>query len=218
MPQAVVAKQVTAPKTGETVGSGTTSASNRNASISLDEYLRRDREEEVRHEFRDGRMVAMADGSRAHSRLKVRLASLLDRRLMGRNCQPYDGDFRIIIVEAGKGYFPDASIFCGPPESSDGNNDNGTNPTAIFEVLSDSTEDYDRGRKFVAYRRIPALQVYVLISQYEPLVEVYERQSSKDEWLFTAYPGTDAVVPLRPVELEISVHELYEGIELSAVS
>jgi Uma2 family endonuclease len=179
---------------------------------------------EFKHEYRDGYMVPiqgpnalpvnMAGGKGAHSKLKTNLIGEIYGRLRGKSCQPMDCDFKIAIPGKGpvKGIYPDASVFCGPIEYVDEQQDTGTNPTALFEVLSPSTEAYDRGVKFGACQRLPSLKLYILISQSQHLVEVY-RRGSDGVWLYTAHPGQDAVAGLPDIGIDLPLPDLYAGVE-----
>lgn len=109
--------------------------------------------------------------------------------------------------------YPDASIVCGPPvfDPEDKDQMSILNPTVVFEVLSETTEQYDRGRKFNDYRQIESLKAYVLISQSEPAVEVFARQAD-GSWSFAAARGTEAVAPLPSVGIELPLQELYDDV------
>jgi Uma2 family endonuclease len=192
--------------------------------MTFDEYLRRERLAEFKHEYRGGYMVPiqgpdalpvnMSGGKQGHSRLKTNLIGELHQRLKGKSCQPLDSDFKILIPGKGKikGIYPDASVFCGPVECLDDEKDVGTNPTALFEVLSPSTEAYDRGVKFAACQCLSSLKLYVLIAQDQYLVEVY-RRSADGAWLYTAYVGQEAVIALSDIGIELPMADLYMNVE-----
>lgn len=191
--------------------------------MSLNEYLRRERLAEYKHEYRNGYMVPiqgpdalpvnMAGGKLGHSKLKTNLVGELRQRLRGKSCQPYDSDLKVVLPEQRRGVYPDASVFCQPVEFFEGREDVTMNPAALFEVLSPSTEAYDRGEKFSAVRRIPSLRFYILISQARTLVEVYERSTDADHWLYTAHVGQDAVAAFPAMGFELPLVDLYEGVE-----
>jgi Uma2 family endonuclease len=191
--------------------------------MSLHEYLRRERLAEFKHEYRRGYMfpiqgpdalpVNMSGGKLGHSKLKTNLIGELHNRLRGKSCQPYDSDLKVVIPEKRRGIYPDASVFCGPVEFFEGREDVTLNPTVLFEVLSPSTEASDRGEKFVAVRRILSLRLYVLISQEQMLVEIYERSTDAEHWHYTAHMGSDAVAKLPAIGIELPLTDLYEGVE-----
>lgn len=192
--------------------------------MTFEEYLRRERLAEFKHEHRDGYMVPvqgphalpvnMSGCKFGHSKLKTNLIAELHKRLKGKRCQPLDSDFKIHIPGKGKikGIYPDASVFCGPVDCLDEEQDVGLNPSALFEVLSPSTEAYDRGLKFSACQRIESLKLYVLISQDQHLVEVY-RRDQHGTWLYTACVGEDAVMLLTEIGIDLPLADLYAGVE-----
>jgi Uma2 family endonuclease len=192
--------------------------------MTFQEYLRRERIAEYKHEYRDGYMVPiqgpdalpvnMSGGKGAHSKLKTNLIGELYARLRGKACQPMDSDFKIFIPGKGrvKGIYPDASVFCAPVECLDDEKDVGTNPTALFEVLSPTTEAYDRGLKFEACRRLTSLKLYVLIAQVEHLVEVYAR-GADGAWLYTAHVGQESVAGLSAIGIDLPLADLYANVE-----
>ncbi|QIF00698.1 Uma2 family endonuclease [Roseimicrobium sp. ORNL1] len=188
--------------------------------MTMQEYLRRERESEFKHEYRDGymypvgEMLAMSGGTIPHSKIKVNLMRELGTRLRGKKCQPFDSDLMILLTHANKGAYPDASVFCEPLEVTEEEKNAPANPSAIFEVLSSSTEAYDRGGKFEAYQQVASMRLYILISQSHPLVEVYERpEGGGSQWLYTAYARMDAVAKLPALGIEIPLVDLYENVE-----
>src|SRR2546426_11011230 len=140
------------------------------------EYLELERAAEFKSEFFEGEMFAMAGGTPQHSLIGTNLARELGNRLAGGRCLAYNGDLRIKIEATGLCTYPDLSVICGPLRFAEGTNDTVVNPTMVVEVLSDSTEAYDRGKKFEHYRQIPTLQAYLLVSQKEPRIEQFTRQ------------------------------------------
>lgn len=140
------------------------------------EYLAYERDSELKHEYEDGQILAMAGGSRRHNALALRVGAALDAA-RSRGCIAFQSDQKIRVLETGKATYPDLTMVCGPIEGdpADPSGATITNPTLIVEVLSPSTEEEDRGNKWLHYQRIAALQEYVLISQASPRVEVYQR-------------------------------------------
>lgn len=143
------------------------------------EYLAYERDSEMKHEFVDGQVLAMAGGSRRHNILALRIGGALDASRRP-SCVAFQSDQRVRILATGRATYPDVSMVCGPIESDPADPDGPTitNPTLIVEVLSPSTEHEDRGRKWQHYQRIPSLQEYVMVSQAEPRVERYRRLAS----------------------------------------
>ena len=178
------------------------------------EYLAIERAAEFRHEYLDGEMLGMSGGSRQHSAIKLNVAFELRRQLQGRPCQPFDSDMRIKTSPTSYAY-PDFSVVCGDQEFDDDKGDTLFNPTLLIEVLSDSTEAYDRGRKFASYRQISSLREYVLISQKSPIVERYLRNPD-DTWTLTAVLGLEASIHLPTIDVTLPLAEIYDRVSFDA--
>ena len=159
-------------------------------------------------EFRNGQVVAMAGGGDTHSLAKGNLIGELKRALKARPCRVYDSDMKVKIAATGVNTFPDASIVCGKSQFKNDKRNTLLNPGALFEVLSEGTEAYDRGEKFWNYRHLPSLTTYVLVSTEQPRVEVFE--SAEGVWQLTTYDGLDATMRLRQYDLEIPLAAIYE--------
>lgn len=143
-----------------------------------DEYLTFERDSEMKHEFVDGEIYAMAGGSLRHSALASRISAALESARPS-DCIAFQSDMRLRVLATGRATYPDASMVCGPIQldPADPGGTTITNPSLLVEVLSPSTEEVDRGSKLEDYQRIPSLQEYVLVSQH-PRVEIYRRLSS----------------------------------------
>jgi Uma2 family endonuclease len=147
--------------------------------ISFEEFLRMEELNASKHEWLDGIAYMMAGGTFEHGRLVDNLLVLLRRKLEGRRCQPYSGNF-LVRTPSGLGAYPDVMVFCGDIQGDAAEPRRAAiNPTVLFEVLSDSTEDYDRGEKFENYKSILTLEEYVLVHQNERKLEVFSR---RDGW------------------------------------
>ena len=144
------------------------------------EYLERDRAAEIRHEYIDGRMVAMSGGTGFHAILSSEVNRHLGNALEGRPCAVTTSDLKLEAVPGEAYFYPDVMVTCGSLQYVSGHTDMITNPVVIVEVLSDSTERWDRTHKFHKYRQIPTLRDYVLVSQSEMLVERYTRHENGD--------------------------------------
>ncbi|RYX85616.1 Uma2 family endonuclease [bacterium] len=158
-----------------------------------------------------GRVYAMAGGGYTHSRLILRLGSLLDVALRRKKCRPLGSEFFVQIESSGEKLLPDNVVHCEEPRFGS----NGLtllNPIVVFEVLSPATERYDRDDKFDLYARIPSLSDYVLISQNFVRVSHFARQ--KEGWLMRAFVGLDDVLHLPNIEVEISLRELYDDMDV----
>lgn len=184
---------------------------------SVEEYLRQERDAIDKHEYRDGHVVAMAGGSPDHSLIIANVIGETRNRLDGKPRRVYDSNLRVRAAGTSLYTYPDVSIICGQVEldPDDSLGQTVLNPTAVMEVLSPSTEAYDRGEKFERYRRIPSLREYVLITQSAPRIEMFFRRED-GSWLFHAYTGLDAVTRLRCVEIDLPLAEVYEGITFAA--
>ena len=178
------------------------------------EYLRIERAATYRSEFYRGEMFAMAGGSPKHSRIKTNVLSELNSRLKGRPCVAYDSDLRI-RCRTGLYTYPDASVICDELEFDEEHKDTVLNPTLIVEVLSKSTEAYDRGKKFDHYRTIPSLREYVLVAQDEPMVQRFLRNDD-DTWTLTAISGVDQSLRLKSVDVELPLAEIFDRVDFSA--
>ena len=180
--------------------------------FSLEEYLSRERVAEYKSEFYQGEIFAMTGGSPTHNDIGVNLVSSLKNRLRGSRCRPSASDQRIRIPANGLCTYPDASVVCGDREFDDIDTDAITNPVVIFEVLSKSTERYDRGKKFDLYRELESLQEYVLVSQTEAQVERFVRQDDGD-WLLSVLKGPAAILNFASLDVSLTLSEIYEDIE-----
>jgi len=173
---------------------------------SPEEYLALERQSPFRSEYIDGQIVAMSGGSFAHSIIGGNLVRALGNLLADSPCYVVNNDMRV-RVDPRMYTYPDAAVVCDEPELEDAENDTLLNPTVIFEVLSPSTEAYDRGEKFKRYRQVPSLRQYVLVAQGEPAVEVYTRQG--EVWVFSEVTGLDASIYLASIDRTLALREVY---------
>ena len=176
------------------------------------EYLDRERRAEFKSEFFDGEMFAMAGGTRQHTRIAMNLARVLGNQLQGHPCEPYNSDLRVKIEATGLLTYPDLSVVCGSQRFLDAEVDTLLNPTLIAEVLSDSTEAYDRGKKFENYRQIPSLKEYLLVSQKEPRLEQFIRRED-GQWLLRETVGLDATLELSSLQITLALSEVFARVE-----
>jgi Uma2 family endonuclease len=182
--------------------------------LTEDEYLQIERAAEFKNEFFEGEMFAMAGGTLRHSLIATNLARECGNRLKGARCVPFNSDLRIKIAATGLFTYPDLSVICGPPEFVPGTEDTVLNPTVVVEVLSDSTEAYDRGKKFEHYRQIDTLQEYLLVSQKEPRIEQFIRQAD-NRWLLNEAAGLDAMLEVPSLRITLSLAEVFAQISFS---
>ena len=172
-----------------------------------DEYLRLDRQAETRIEFHNGQMFAMACGSLDQSLLANRVGALLDRHAPP-GCRVLNADMRINITSSGTYTYADCTVVCGEPQFSGDRQDNLLNPLLIVEVLSPSTEGYDRGKKFELYRTINSFREYLIVHQDRRHVEHYSRQDD-GSWLLREHSGPGSSVAVPGLGVQISLSDLY---------
>ena len=164
------------------------------ARMSYAEYLERERTSASKHEYLRGEVFAMAGGSMRHNALCIRLGRVLDTQLQGR-CVVLSSDQRVVAANRERYVYPDLSVVCGPVRLEPGTSDVLANPTILLEVLSSSTEQYDRGLKWEGYQSIESLTDYVLISQTGPRIEHYRRDRTRT-WVYQfATAGERLVLP-----------------------
>lgn len=173
-------------------------------------YLEMERASPGRHELHDGEIFAMSGASRQHNLLVSSLGGQLYALLRGRPCEYYLNDMRVALLAQERYLYPDAVVVCGGPVLADGHGDTLLNPSAIFEVLSDSTEAFDRGQKFGHYRAIASVREYVLLSQTAVAVEHFTRQDDGTWSLRALGPGD--TLRLVAAQISLSIDELYERV------
>lgn len=181
-----------------------------NTRLTPAEYLAFERESEVRHEYIDGEIYAMAGGSFEHSLIIGNLIRELGTALKGRHCFVCPTDMRIRIAASTRYTYPDVAVVCGEPRFEGDRRDILLNPLVIVEVLSESTERYDRGAKFAHYRTLPSLADYVLVSQTEPLVEHFHH-TADGGWVLHVFAGGDALT-LASLDCSIPIAEIYDKV------
>jgi Uma2 family endonuclease len=184
--------------------------------FSPEEYLRIERDVAERHEYDNGAMYSMSGGSLSHAGIAAQVLTALRREGAGAGCKAVGPDLKVQVSPEGPFYYPDVVIYCGTPQLADSHQDILVNPKTIVEVLSKSTEDYDRGRKFTQYRQIATLHEYVLVSQWEPRVEVFSRTEDSN-WSMAEFVGLDAVCELKSVNCRLALAEIYLDITFPAL-
>ena len=173
------------------------------------EYLAIERLAEFRSEFYNGEMFALAGASRQHNRIVTNLVTTLDTQLRDRPCNVYSSDMRVRVKNTGLFTYPDVVVTCGDEEFADDEQDTLLNPLVILEVLSDSTEAYDRGKKFEHYQNIGSLSTYVLVTQDHSRIERYVRREDGRAWIYTEFHEADAVVRIEAIGCELKLEDVY---------
>lgn len=179
-----------------------------------EEYLALERDWETKHEYFDGEIFAMAGASEAHVAIVSNLVFALMGQLRDRPCKVYASDMRVKVSATGLYTYPDLAMVCGEREFEDGRRDTLLNPHVIIEVLSPSTEAYDRGKKFAHYRTLDSLMEYLLVAQDTPRVEQYVKQPDGD-WLLHEATRLDEAIMLPTIRCELRLAEVYDGIDFA---
>lgn len=182
-----------------------------------DEYLALERSHPERHQYLAGEMFAMGGASERHNLIVTNLVRDLSLQLKGRPSRTYANDMRVKVAPTGLYTYPDIVVVCGAPRFDDEQADTLLNPTVLIEVLSPSTEAYDRGEKFAHYRRLESLAEYVLIAQDSVHVEHYVRQPD-NQWLLSETNLLDGTLRLPSIQCELALAEIYDKVDLTVVA
>lgn len=177
------------------------------------EYLALESASETKHEFVNGSIVAMAGARPPHNPLAVNMSAALLALVRGRGCVVLSSDQRVHVPATGLYTYPDVTVACGDRRYKEDNPPSLLNPTCLVEVTSDTSEDFDRGSKFVHYQAIESLREYVVVSHRERRIDHHRRLDS-GQWLYTAYASADAVVELPALGGSIRIAEVYDDVDL----
>lgn len=178
------------------------------------DYLTIERQSESKSEYWDGKVFAMAGASETHNLIALNVGAELRVQLKERPCKVYLSDMRVRIPRTKRYVYPDVVAVCGKPQFEDEHHDTLLNPTLIVEVLSSLTEAYDRGVKSAQYRKIEALQEYLLIAQDRPAIEHYVRHEGGPFWLFSEASGLEASLELPSIACRLALAEVYDKVEI----
>lgn len=181
--------------------------------LTPEEYLAIERTAEYKSEYLDGEMVAMTGASRKHNLIAFNITREISQQLRGRPCEGYAGDMRVRVPSTRLYTYPNVVVVCGEPQFEDSYVDTLLNPTLIIEVLSESTELYDRGKKFGFYRMIETLNEYVLVAQDEYKIEQFVKQTA-GRWLLSDYRSLEDIVELTSIQCRLALREVYEKVSL----
>lgn len=176
-----------------------------------EQYLMLERKAAYKSEYINGQIIAMSGASRAHNLIAGNIYREISLQLRGRPCEVYISDMRVKVSLTGLYTYPDVVAVCGDIRFDDEQNDTLLNPTVIVEVLSPSTEAYDRGEKFAHYRRLESLQEYLLVAQDKVCVEHYVRQG--DQWVLSEISSSSDTVHLASIGCEVALKEVYDKVE-----
>ncbi len=178
------------------------------------EYLDLERKAEIRSEYIAGRMFAMSGASRRHNLIAGNFHRELSSQMRGRSCEAYISDMRVKVSPTGMYTYPDIAAVCGEALFEDAEIDTLVNPMVIVEVLSESTEAYDRGEKFAHYRRLETLREYVLVAQDKIRIEHYRREG--EEWILSEVSAPDATLHLGSIDCHVEIAAIYEKVEFES--
>ncbi len=179
--------------------------------LTEEEYLEFERNSEIKHEYFEGKIFATSGASEAHNLIVTNLIAILGLHLKKKPCRVYPSYMRLKIEKTRLYTYPDVMIVCGQDKFDDEHKDMLLNPDVIIEVLSDSTESYDRGKKFENYRKIGSLKEYVLISQNTPKIEKFVRAENY-RWIFSATDENITDMPLESVGCMLNLDEVYDKV------
>jgi Uma2 family endonuclease len=183
--------------------------------VTPEQYLADERRADFKSEYIDGEVYAMTGASLAHNTITSNLMMGMGEKVRGGPCRPFSSDMRVKTADAF--LYPDLVVVCGAPViENDGGNDNLLNPTLILEVLSPSTEAFDRGAKFAHYRTLPSLQAYVLIAQDRVCVEAFTRPDTGDHWHRLATTDPEGLLHLPAIFCTLSLSEIYRDVSTTA--
>ena len=176
------------------------------------EYLALERDSLVKHEYYDGEIFAMSGATEARNLIASNVVAALHGQLRRRPCRVYGSDMRVKVLRTGLNTYPDVSIVCGEPRFTNDTRDTIVNPVLLIEVLSPSTERYDRGMKSQNYRTIDTLQDYILIAQDDHRIEHYSRQEG-GRWLLSEVAGIEATLAITSLQCQLTLEDVYEKVE-----
>ena len=183
--------------------------------LTSEEYIALERKarpdsEIVRSEYLNGETIAMSGASFAHNLITYNISGELRTRLRGSGCLAFANEMRVSIPSANSYFYPDVSVVCEEPRFEDNVFDTLLNPIVVVEVLSPSTEAYDRGDKFAHYRQLQSLQEYILVSQDKVRIDHYVRHTT--QWILTDFQELDQHLPLTSIQCELPLQEIYESV------
>ena len=182
--------------------------------LTAKEYLEFERKAEERHEYFDGEIFAMSGAKRNHNIIAWNIGGELRQKLKGKNCEAYPADMRVFVPATGLYTYPDLVVVCGEPKFQDDIFDTLLNPVLIVEILSETTESYDRGKKFMHYRSIESLREYVLVSQDEALIEKYVK-SGDGFWVLSEAVGINSEIKFDSIDCVVALKEVYDKVNFS---
>lgn len=182
--------------------------------LTIEEYLQWEKEGREKHEFYRGEIFAMAGAGSRHNIIFKNLFRDISSQLKGKPCQPYGSDLRIHIPENSLFTYPDISVICGDLVSSDEDENSFIRPAVIIEILSPSTQSYDRGEKFRFYRDIPTLKEYIMVDSESVSIEAF-RTNDRGHWELQEYKTATGNMDIATVNISLLISDIYEGTRLA---
>ena len=182
--------------------------------LTPEQYLAWERKSDTKHEYLRGEIIAMSGASRAHSLIVTNISGELYIQLKEGTCEVHTNDIRVRTSPEISYFYPDVLVVCGEPRFEDSTFDTLLNPIVLVEVLSPSTQAYDRGEKFKHYQQLRSLREYILVAQDEVRVERYCRQGT--EWQPTEFRSVEDVLSLTSIDCELSLDDIYRRVEFQA--
>lgn len=186
-----------------------------NTFVSPEEYLAVERESDTKSEYFDGTVYAMTGASLRHIQIVSNLTIELGTQLRARPCRALPSEMKVRLPDSRKFFYPDMTVVCGKPLFHDERTDIILNPVLVIEVLSPSTEAFDRGAKFQAYQTLNSLMEYVLVAQDKPVVEQYVRRAD-GKWDYTAVIGLESSLLLPSVECTLNLSAVYDKVDFDS--
>jgi len=180
--------------------------------ITPEEYFAMEESAEYKSEYYYGEIFAMSGASHNHNMIAVNIIAALHGSLRNSECVVYGSDMKVQVDEAVHYTYPDVSVVCGDIEFAQGRDDIIRNPAVIFEILSESTKDYDRGSKFTAYRKIKSLKDYIIVDQYACHAEYFYKDES-GRWTLEEFTNSDDRFIIRAIDAELSLNTVYERVK-----
>ena len=180
--------------------------------ITAEDYLYHERKAETKHEYFQGEIFAMSGASFVHNTIFSNTLADLVTKLKGKKCSAFGSDLRVHIPKNTLYTYPDITVICDKIENTDDSFDTAKNPTVIFEILSKSTRNYDKGQKFTLYRDIETLKEYILIDSENISVEKFSKNED-NSWTLTEYKNLDDVFHIKAIEVSIALNDVYDGVD-----
>lgn len=178
--------------------------------LTPEEYIASERKATLKSEYLNGEILAMSGASLAHTRITLDIATELNIQMRGRECEVITNDMRVKTGPKGAYFYPDVVVFCGEPQFEDNVFDTLLNPIIVVEVLSPTTEAYDKGEKFAHYQELMSLREYILVSQNR--IRVEHHRLVKTQWVQTEFYKQEDVMPLVSIGCELRLQDIYRRV------